>query len=142
MIWFLRHGESTWNAVGRMQGHTAHPPLTDRGRAQAAAAAEELAGQGITRVLTSPAVRARQTADIVAARLGVKVDEDPDLVEKGLDEDSTAATARIWALLQRLPADETLLVVTHGDVFVIAVELLTGERIPLPDNCQTAQVVR
>jgi broad specificity phosphatase PhoE len=31
----VRHGESTWNVAGRMQGQTAPPALTDRGRRQA-----------------------------------------------------------------------------------------------------------
>ena len=35
----VRHGQSEWNAEGRMQGQTAHVPLTELGHAQAAAAA-------------------------------------------------------------------------------------------------------
>jgi broad specificity phosphatase PhoE len=34
----VRHGGSTWNVAGRMQGRTASPALTDRGRRQAAEA--------------------------------------------------------------------------------------------------------
>ncbi|MGJ6979707.1 histidine phosphatase family protein [Aestuariimicrobium soli] len=70
-IHLLRHGQSTWNAQGLMQGQTPHPPLTELGREQAVAAAVELAGL-LTRASTlvsSDQVRARQTADILAGGL-------------------------------------------------------------------------
>ena len=36
----VRHGQTEWNALGLMQGQTAHIPLTDLGHAQASAAAD------------------------------------------------------------------------------------------------------
>lgn len=134
-IWWLRHGESTWNVAGREQGHLAHPPLTDRGRDQARAAAERLAGRGITRILSSPLTRAQQTAEIVADRLGLSVETEPDLIEKGFGESTPDVAHRVRDLLKRLPDDGTTLAVTHGDTLVIAIELLTGELIGLPGNC-------
>jgi probable phosphoglycerate mutase len=65
----IRHAESTWNAQGRWQGR-ADPPLSDRGRADAAAAAESIRGR-IERVVSSDLVRARETAQIVASALGL-----------------------------------------------------------------------
>ena len=59
----LRHGESTWNAAGRWQGH-ADPPLSTTGTAQARAAAAALVEIGA--VWCSDLVRARQTAELCA----------------------------------------------------------------------------
>jgi probable phosphoglycerate mutase len=75
-----RHGETDWNAVGRWQGH-ADPPLNDVGRAQAAALAAELDGQGIDGVVSSDLARAVETAEIVARRLGLHVTQDAALRE-------------------------------------------------------------
>jgi glucosyl-3-phosphoglycerate phosphatase len=57
----LRHGESTWNAQGRMQG-TADPPLSDAGRAQARALAPLLARLHPDAVVCSDLRRACETA--------------------------------------------------------------------------------
>ncbi|MDR7087980.1 broad specificity phosphatase PhoE [Aeromicrobium panaciterrae] len=133
MILWVRHGQSTWNAMDRMQGHELSPPLTDLGREQATAAAEALADRNVVRILSSPAVRARQTADLIAARLGLEVLEEPLLLEKGLDEDKASVLARIQELLAlELPGNTVA--VSHGDVIGYAVELLTGKLPTLPAN--------
>ena len=64
----VRHGETEWNAVGRLQGHS-DIPLNDTGRAQARSLAARLAPHGITRVWTSDLSRARETGAIVATHL-------------------------------------------------------------------------
>ena len=67
----LRHGETEWNRAGRMQG-ALDSPLTDRGRAQAAAQRAilhrhgVLGGQGGHAIITSPQGRALATARIIA----------------------------------------------------------------------------
>lgn len=66
----VRHGQSTWNAEQRWAGW-ADPPLSDEGRATAASFAETLADTGITAVVTSNLLRALQTGEVVAARLGL-----------------------------------------------------------------------
>jgi broad specificity phosphatase PhoE len=68
----VRHGETDWNRDRRFQGH-ADPPLNDAGREQARALADELVGERIDFVYTSDLVRAHETAEIVAARLGADV---------------------------------------------------------------------
>ena len=40
-VHLVRHGQSTWNVEGRLQGQTVHPELTERGRREAAEAAEK-----------------------------------------------------------------------------------------------------
>jgi broad specificity phosphatase PhoE len=58
----LRHGESTWNAEGRMQG-TADPPLSEAGRSQMRALAPLVARLEPDVVVTSDLRRALETAD-------------------------------------------------------------------------------
>lgn len=70
-LYLVRHGQSTWNVQGRVQGQTMHPPLTELGRAQAERAACALRDAGIVRMLASDQVRALQTAQIIGARIGV-----------------------------------------------------------------------
>ena len=74
MIYLVRHGETTWNRVGRQQGHD-DSPLTETGIEQARAA-----GRVLQRAIpdihsicieTSPLGRARQTALILSEILGL-----------------------------------------------------------------------
>jgi broad specificity phosphatase PhoE len=70
-IFLARHGESDWNVEKRFQGHSDRP-LTERGREQAHALADLVGSEKIDAVYTSPLSRARETAEIVAARAGLK----------------------------------------------------------------------
>jgi probable phosphoglycerate mutase len=79
-VWFVRHGESEWNAEGRWQGQ-ADPPLSELGRAQAGRLAERLAQLGIARIAASDLGRARETARILGARLGLEPSFDAALRE-------------------------------------------------------------
>ena len=72
-ILMARHGETDWNRDSRFQGH-ADTTLNDAGREQARALGERLADDGIVAIYTSPLLRARETAGIVAARLGLEVE--------------------------------------------------------------------
>lgn len=69
-IYLARHGETEWNRVGRWQGAT-DIPLSAVGREQARTLAQKLRDRGITCVHTSHLVRAFETAQIVAAHLGL-----------------------------------------------------------------------
>ena len=80
-----RHGETDWNRAQRFQGH-ADPPLNDVGRAQARALADALVGESVSGVYTSDLRRARETAEIVARRLGLRVWALPALREVDVGE--------------------------------------------------------
>ena len=71
-VYFLRHGETTWNRSKVLQGAIAHPDLTDRGVRMAAATGQGFAKAGIRfdRIYASPLRRAFHTAQIVAETAG------------------------------------------------------------------------
>jgi probable phosphoglycerate mutase len=81
-FWFLRHGETDWNVQGLSQGRV-NIPLNGNGQAQAHAAAARLQGKGIRTIVSSTLGRARETAAIVGAALGL-----PFLTDEGLQETS------------------------------------------------------
>jgi broad specificity phosphatase PhoE len=71
-LWLTRHGETEWNALGMLQGHT-DIPLNEVGRQQARALAARFASLPLplTSVWSSDLGRARETGAIVAAALGL-----------------------------------------------------------------------
>jgi len=81
LVRIARHGESEGNFAGSLQGSRFDTPLSARGSRQAEYLAIRLAGEAIDAVWASPLIRARETAAIVAAPLGLGVSLDADLVE-------------------------------------------------------------
>ena len=79
-FWFLRHGETDWNARNLAQGQV-DIPLNVVGVAQAQEAAKLLRGRGIRTIVSSPLGRARVTAEMAAAEIGHPVSLDPELQE-------------------------------------------------------------
>lgn len=79
-ILLARHGETEWNAERRWQGHT-DVPLNALGRDQAHDLAARLAGEHLDVIYASDLSRARETAEIVGAALGVPVRTLPELRE-------------------------------------------------------------
>lgn len=127
LLWVIRHGESTWNAIGRMQRDVAHPPLTARGTTQAYAAGYTLRGRQIDRIVSSDAVRARQTADAMATVLGVETAVDSRLRERGWRPPGSLEdpTERVRSALLDLAAmDGSTAVVTHGDIVCAILDIL------------------
>jgi broad specificity phosphatase PhoE len=83
ILYLARHGETEWNRVGRWQGAT-DIPLSETGRAQARTLAAKLHHRGIKRVHASHLSRAQETAQIVAAHLGLPEPQtDARLRERG-----------------------------------------------------------
>ena len=81
----LRHGETDYNATGRMQGHL-DTQLSARGKQQAKDAARYLSRQGITHIVSSDLARAYATAREVGDLLGVEVTIDRRLRETDLGQ--------------------------------------------------------
>jgi 2,3-bisphosphoglycerate-dependent phosphoglycerate mutase len=81
-VFAIRHGETDWNTVGRIQGHL-DLPLNANGRQQAARLGRALAGEAIDAVVSSDLLRARETADAVARGHGLAVATDTGLRERG-----------------------------------------------------------
>src|SRR6476659_3838971 len=84
---FLRHGESIGNAESRWQGQSDYA-LTERGRKQAQALANRWKSEGakFDAIISSPLVRAKETAEIIASALDVTVEFDPILLERNIGE--------------------------------------------------------
>jgi broad specificity phosphatase PhoE len=81
-LWLVRHGESTWNASGLVQGQSSGPVLTDKGRWEAARVTERLGDLRVGAIYTSDLDRARETASIVGCALRLPLHIDPALRER------------------------------------------------------------
>lgn len=118
ILLFVRHGETDWNLSGRIMG--ARPvPLNQNGITQAARLALQLTVLKNPALYSSPILRARQTAEILAATLRVPVREEPGLSEIGIGEwegrywhelEGDPVRANFYRLAQeaRPPGGETL----------------------------------
>jgi broad specificity phosphatase PhoE len=134
----LRHGESVHNAArsGEPAAHSEGDRLTEKGIEQAHAAGAGLAGHGVTRLLTSPLRRARETAAAVAAPLGLEPEELDYVGELTSAETFEQAIERVRRLKEELErgADGKLpLLVTHG-IFTrfFLLDSVLGERFEAP----------
>jgi broad specificity phosphatase PhoE len=151
----VRHGETDWNAEGRLQGQTDRP-LSDFGRRQARGLADELHDEKLEAIYSSDLARARETAEIVGGRLGLPVVLDPGLREKDwgtwegltaierdrvefVGESTEAHEGRILAALRRIaerhPGDGRVLVVTHGGSMRRVQTVALGMALPVVENC-------
>jgi 2,3-bisphosphoglycerate-dependent phosphoglycerate mutase len=94
-ILLVRHGETDWNASGRIQGHS-DTPLNVAGRQQAQRAAQRLTPEPVRALYSSDLARAFETATIIGEPLGLTVVTSPRLRERqyGAWEGLTAAEIR------------------------------------------------
>ncbi len=119
MIWLLRHGDAFDPEPGQSD---AERPLTDKGRAQATAAGAALRALGVTidTCLASPRVRARDTAALACAQLGIEVELEQALQGGRFDPLQLAAGR-----------GEQVLLVGHEPDFSRAVFELTSAHVQL-----------
>jgi len=98
-------------------------PLTPEGQAEAAALGERLAGESLDAVLSSPLLRARQTADTIARAADLQA-----AVHPGLAPGATADAVREAVAGH----GDTVAAIAHQPDCGNIVEELTGERRPFP----------
>lgn len=108
MILLARHGETDHNLPPQRVQGSIDIPLNDRGREQARALAEAVAGEGLVAVHASHLSRARETAEIVAGALGLEVRVDERLAESNrgtwegrLMQDLEREEPDLWAAWRR-----------------------------------------
>lgn len=80
-ICLVRHGETDWNRIGKLQGHT-DIELNATGIEQANACADFLMQKHYELIYTSPLKRAKQTATIIASKTALPVVEIPLFIER------------------------------------------------------------
>ncbi|WP_085524156.1 histidine phosphatase family protein [Tuberibacillus sp. Marseille-P3662] len=80
-----RHGETEWNANGRMQGR-ADSPLTDLGYKQAQELARKLNDESIDVIISSPSKRAIQTAELIKGQRDAVIHRDEHFLEMDVGE--------------------------------------------------------
>lgn len=143
-IYVARHGETEWNALNKVCGRT-DIPLTELGQHQAEKLGERVMGLAVHRIISSPMLRALQTARPAAELLGLEIETDVRLIEQdygiyeGVDRQDPGFLAnkrqfafrypggesmmdvayRVYSLLDELKEkhkDENVLLVCHGGV--------------------------
>ncbi len=150
----VRHGQTDWNLAGRIQG-SSDIPLNETGREQAREAGRMLVQERWDAIVSSPLIRARETAEIIAREVGVdRVELVPALRERhyGAAEGLTGAEAearyngqvpgretpamvleRVRPALLDLAeehAGQSVLVVSHGGVISTLVRDATNHAWP------------
>ena len=159
MLLLVRHGETDWNAEGKLQGHTDRP-LNEYGRRQAQVLAERLAEEHVDALYASDLARARETAEILGEKLGLPVGVDPDLREKnwgsweGLTSDERLHVAyegetteahrertlrAVERIVERHPGGRVV-VVTHGGSLRRLQAAVSGVAAPVIENCAVWEV--
>jgi probable phosphoglycerate mutase len=110
MVLLVRHGVTPTTGV-KLPGRAPGLHLSERGRAQAAAAAQRIAALSKvpTAVYASPLERTRETAAPIARALGLRVRNAPDLIEVDVGQWTEAPLKRVtrspqWPLVHRWPA--------------------------------------
>ncbi|MDF1585147.1 histidine phosphatase family protein [Marinimicrococcus flavescens] len=145
----LRHAQSEWNVhfgATRVDPGIFDPPLTEEGEAQALAAAQELRGKGIRRLLASPYRRTLQTASIVARELGLPIAVEPLVRERcafSCDQGSPASTlAGLWPELDFAGLEERWWgkVVESTESLRARADLFLGKAARMVDRDTTAVV--
>lgn len=135
---FLRHGESVHNAKrsGEPAAHSESDRLTEKGIEQAHAAGAGLRDLGVTRLLSSPLRRARETAQAVGDALGLDAEEIDYTGELNSSESFDQAVERVRRLKAELESGEDgelPLLVTHG-IFTrfFLLDSVLGDRFEAP----------
>lgn len=112
-IYVARHGQTQWNLENKICGRT-DLPLTALGLAQAEELADKVEKLDIDLIIASPMLRARQTAQASADRLGMTVEVDDRLIEQdygiyeGADRYTPGFLANKRQFASRYPGGESM----------------------------------
>ena len=102
-IYFVRHGEGVDNVERKFSCRKTDRPLTERGRLQAQETGEYLAGKAVDAVYCSAMKRAHETAQVIAARLGMEPHVLEEFREVNIgDLDGTDFSAEGWKTYHRV----------------------------------------
>lgn len=111
-LYLVRHGQTTWNAEGRIQGHQ-NSVLTESGRSQVAALADKLADIHFDALYSSDLARAYQSAEILAAKRQLVILTSQALRERSsgrlegqLRHEIKEELDAIWQAINQLPPEE------------------------------------
>lgn len=156
---FIRHGQTDWNVKNMLQGWT-DIPLNETGHAQARGAVSILSEKGISRIVSSPLIRAHKTAEIINEHLRVPLHVFAGLKERsvgvleGTVKDTSMNVTDFWykapiekaehvdefkariasALHEILDPAHTTLIVAHGGVYWAIMEMI-GFKEQRSQNC-------
>ncbi|MGH9189751.1 MAG: SixA phosphatase family protein [Acidimicrobiales bacterium] len=115
----------------KWEGPDSLRPLSEKGRRQAAALVDTLAGYDIGRVMSSPYLRCIQTVEPLAQARGLPIEETQALAEG-------AGHREVAALLDELGGTSAVLC-THGDVAGVALDLVADEGVDTGDDARCAK---
>lgn len=153
-IFLIRHGVTDWHGERKVMGQR-DVPLNAEGINQAHAAAMALAGVQLAEVLSSPLLRAMQTADIIAGQFGIEVARDPRLADfrvgkwEGMGYDEVSASAEYQRFLAdplstSIPGGEDLRQIRDRSVAAIEQALAdapAGEAVAVVTHAGIVRVV-
>lgn len=156
-IYLLRHGETDWNIEGRLQGRM-DIPMNERGKEQIASIGLYLNENRfcVNQIISSPLLRARETAGIVSESIGYvgNILYDELLLERGFGklegelwspqidlndpkhgiESVEVLCQRARKVLLKYVDEKDILVIAHGAIIKAIVAALTEGKVPYEDN--------
>lgn len=151
-LYIMRHGETEWNKRGLIQG-SADIPLNDYGILLAGQTRDGLRAEGIhfDKIFTSPYIRARKTAEIIAQDMGVPILEDLRIREMSFGSYEGIEICQLRTNPQYIEInrcfDDPLRYVPEGEaesyeaVFQRIRSFLTETVLPLEQECENVLVV-
>lgn len=163
-FYFVRHGETDWNVIRKLQGWT-DIPLNANGEKQAEDLADRILSLGIkiSYIYSSPLKRAHRTAEIISSKLGkIEVMENPllkercmgglegrcvldftddekenfnSIVEKTNGESHSQVYERFCSFIRQIPFErDNVLIVSHGGFINVVLKFFSKEETFIP-NC-------
>jgi probable phosphoglycerate mutase len=97
-LYIIRHGETIWNAAGKLQGH-ADIELNENGIALAEVTSKALLDVKFDAIYSSPLIRAKHTANIICGNRAIDIIEDQRLKEIGFGD----IEGKDFKLLENMP---------------------------------------